>query len=146
MGKTVPKGNASTYTETAGDKMGIIKRRSFLQGIAAAIFGGGVALKAKKDVAEEFDYNGKNSTSVDPDSDWAKQKPLTIEKLEQIRDELEQIRPEDGKYLDADGVECLNCRCWVRIPKGFYVPGDLIECGCGNRARFVLIAKVDWGD
>ena len=28
----------------------MIKRRSFLQGIAAAIFGGGAALKAKKDV------------------------------------------------------------------------------------------------
>ena len=31
----------------------MIKRRSFLQGIAAAIFGGGVALKAKKDAGLE---------------------------------------------------------------------------------------------
>lgn len=147
MGKTVPKGNASTYTETAGDKMGIIKRRTFLQTIASVVFGGGAALKAKKNakVMSVGDYAVKQyaeDMARATAQKTSKLKPIGKSATDICNEALEKIRPADGKYLDVDDMKCLNCSCWIHIPKGFYVPGDMTECGCGNRARFVLFAKV----
>lgn len=94
-----------------------LKRRSFLQGIAATVFAGLGISKTKnvKDSYEEFP--GWHATSS-------------------------MIRPADGKYLDVDEMKCFKCGRMIKIQKGFYVPGDRILCGCGNRAVFVLAAEV----
>lgn len=123
-----------------------MKRRAFIQNIAAIVSGGGAALKAKKDVGLEH-LEGEQVTVI--------HKGLTAtdicnEALEKIGCRsgtkfIAETRPADGKYLDADEVQCCNCRSIIPIPKGFYAPGDEIECTCGNRALFVLNAKVETG-
>ena len=116
-----------------------IKRRSFLQGIAAAIFGGGAALKAKKRPEDWL----RTESEVDAARDA---KMCKVSKDIYGTPDMLEIRPADGKYLDVDEMECFQCHQMIPIPKGFYVPGDMIECGCGNRARFVFFAKVKTGD
>ena len=111
-----------------------MKRRSFLQSVIAGIFAG----KALKATAKE---------GIDVQDDCPAPKPLNRYDETPIDPSWSNpVRPADGKYLDAEEVKCLKCYRWIKIPKGFYAPGDEIECGCGNRALFVLNAKVKTGD
>lgn len=145
-----------------------IKRRSFLQGIGASIFGTIVALKGRGAGLEHLEgqqgevlATGKEEWQYTEFLEWLKRnhyeldipehkegQQVDILRTEAERDEavdkaIEDMRPSDGKYLDADEVRCLRCYRWIPIEKGFYAPGDRIECSCGNRARFVLFAKVE---
>jgi len=111
-----------------------MNRRSFLKAVGVAIVAPVVVCSSspKKRPVEVYG-RGPGIEAISDVGSLAVAKPKVAD---------DGLRPKDGKYLDADEVECSICGRKIPILKGFYVRGDQIECRCGNKAHFVLFAKV----
>ncbi len=64
-----------------------MNRRNFFK-IVIGFVAGVYAVFVPKTKAIEPSYSGSSSTGIDPNSEWAKQRPLSLADLEKIREEI----------------------------------------------------------
>ena len=96
-----------------------MNRRNFFKAVTGFVTGiFTISVEGKKRSGTR--YCGETSTSIDPNSEWAKQKPLTLAQLKKCADEIDScntsnsintISTETPKSLGC--VDCYReCRHW----------------------------------
>lgn len=133
-----------------------MNRRNFFKavtGFVAGIFTGSAKSEPKaltcggknSTLFPRCKFNGETSTSIDPNSEWAKKEPLTLAKLREIQEQLEAQKAanqQKGAYIKTSELKCLLCGYITKLPSGYYEFGTRVICNCGNSSRFVAFVEV----